>query len=219
MFKKITSHKLNAYRLHTIASLLIAVYAIGLLGILTPYQSQILIWAPFVLLITACLLLGHHRPFSPTFALYCLLTWLTSFMIEVIGVKTGIFFGNYYYGAILGWKLWEVPLIIGVNWLILVYAVGNMLHTLPIHNLSRSLVGSFMLVGLDILIELVASHLDFWYWYQAQIPIGNYFGWYGVSFGLLMFFYQFDFQITNQLGGCVYIVLVGFFGLLNWFLL
>lgn len=205
-------------RLRITASLLVAFYAVGLLGLLTRYQPYFLTLAPFTLLLTALLLLAHHTPRCKSLVLYCLLTWLMGFGVEVIGVKTGLPFGHYYYGATLGWQVWTVPLIMGLNWLVLVYAVGNILSLLPIHNLTKSLVGALLLVGLDVLIESVASRLDFWHWQQAAIPYLNYVGWYGVSWGLLMLFYQFDFQVHNKLGGYVYMVLSSFFGLLSWLL-
>src|SRR5689334_23098853 len=37
---------------------------------------------------------------------------------EVIGVATGAIFGAYSYGEVLGFKLLEVPLIIGLNWVV-----------------------------------------------------------------------------------------------------
>src|SRR6478609_3641217 len=36
----------------------------------------------------------------------------------------GLLFGEYAYGAGLGLKLWNVPLLIGLNWVMLVYCAG-----------------------------------------------------------------------------------------------
>src|SRR5210317_2015499 len=44
------------------------------------------------------------------------------FAVELIGVQTGLLFGEYAYGSALGPKLMGVPLIIGVNWLAIVLA-------------------------------------------------------------------------------------------------
>jgi putative membrane protein len=40
--------------------------------------------------------------------------------LEVVGVKTGLIFGEYKYGSTLGIKLFEVPLIIGFNWVFVI---------------------------------------------------------------------------------------------------
>jgi putative membrane protein len=42
----------------------------------------------------------------------------------MLGVHTGILFGNYKYGNALGLKLNDVPILIGINWFIVVYACG-----------------------------------------------------------------------------------------------
>ena len=44
------------------------------------------------------------------------------FIIEVLGVQTGVLFGAYSYGDPLGFKVFDVPLLIGVNWLILSFS-------------------------------------------------------------------------------------------------
>ena len=41
-------------------------------------------------------------------------------LTEAIGVNTGLLFGTYEYGANLGFKIFGVPLIIGVNWTVLI---------------------------------------------------------------------------------------------------
>lgn len=209
---------IDNYRLRITVGLLVALYTVGFLGLLTPYRPYFLTLTPFTLLLTALLLLAYHTPQRKSLALYCLLAWLIGFGVEVIGVKKGLPFGHYYYGTTLGWQLGNVPLIIGLNWLILTYAVGNILDRLPIHNLLKSLIGAWMLVGLDVLLESLASRLDFWHWPQGVVPLLNYVGWYGVSWGLLMLYYQFGFHVCNRLGRYVYIILLCFFGLLSWLL-
>ena len=47
------------------------------------------------------------------------------FLVEVIGVNYGIIFGNYTYGKVLGFKVLNVPLMIGVNWFFLSIACGG----------------------------------------------------------------------------------------------
>ena len=208
--------KLGKYRLLVTAILLVGLYLVGLLGLLTRYQAQMLALTPFTLLMTAFLLFIHHTPWSKTFILYCLFTGLASFLVEVVGVKTGLLFGTYYYGATLGWQVWGVPLVIGLNWLMLVYAVGNTLSALLMHDASKSLMGALILPLLDGLIEPVAERLDFWHWEQAAVPSLNYIGWYVVSFALLMLFYKFRGHTHNRMSKLVYIVLLCFFGLLSW---
>ena len=41
---------------------------------------------------------------------------LIGFIFEIIGVKTGLIFGHYKYCNGLGTKVFDVPLIISLNW-------------------------------------------------------------------------------------------------------
>ena len=60
------------------------------------------------------------------------------FFIEVIGVKTGFIFGSYYYGAAMGIKILAVPLLIGLNWSILVYSTSLVVQYMKVANINRS---------------------------------------------------------------------------------
>ena len=44
--------------------------------------------------------------------------------LNITGANTGLIFGNYTYGNILGMKVLGVPLIIGLNWFIVMYCAG-----------------------------------------------------------------------------------------------
>ena len=47
--------------------------------------------------------------------------FVTGVVTEIIGVNTGILFGTYTYGDFFGIKVFDVPLLIGVNWFCIVY--------------------------------------------------------------------------------------------------
>ncbi|MFN2335752.1 MAG: carotenoid biosynthesis protein, partial [Bacteroidales bacterium] len=49
---------------------------------------------------------------------------VTSFLIEAVGVNTGRIFGTYTYGKALGPALWNTPVIIGLNWFLLIYCTN-----------------------------------------------------------------------------------------------
>lgn len=155
------------------AGLLALLYTVGVFGLSSPYQPQFVALTPCMLLATAGILFGHHSPWDKHFIIFCSITWLISFLVEVVGVQTSLIFGAYRYVAHLGWKVAGVPLLIGLNWLILVYAVGNMLAPLFKSTLLKSLVGAALITALDIVMEPVAIHLGFWHWENAHIPIQN----------------------------------------------
>jgi putative membrane protein len=47
---------------------------------------------------------------------------MIGFITEWIGVNTGMLFGQYTYGSVMGWGLGGVPFTIGCNWFVVVYA-------------------------------------------------------------------------------------------------
>ena len=104
---------------------------------------------------------------------------------EVIGVNTRMLFGDYRYGDVLGYKAWGVPLLIGVNWFLIVYCCGISIHTLLRRLLNRLhenggkpvpalkalsvIVDGASLAVFDWLMEPFAVKLGYWTW-AGDIP-------------------------------------------------
>jgi uncharacterized membrane protein len=45
-------------------------------------------------------------------------------LVEIIGINTGFPFGHYYYSNILKIQFLSVPVIIGINWVVLTYSTA-----------------------------------------------------------------------------------------------
>lgn len=151
------------------------------------------------LLLTNFLLFSFHKTWNFQFALFVVVVLLVGFFSEVIGVHTGLLFGDYAYGQSLGAKLWEIPLIIALNWLLLVYSTGILVQKLPGHWLLKAFVAATLMVLLDMLIEPLAAVLDYWTWADYRIPVSNYLGWLGIAFVLHLLFQKAQFQKRNAL--------------------
>ena len=96
----------------------------GIIAIVaTPFRDVFLSLTPLNLLISAVLLFIFHEKYSKIHVLSFVIIAILGYIFEVIGVNTGKIFGVYTYGPVLGWKLLETPLIIGVNWIILTYSI------------------------------------------------------------------------------------------------
>ncbi|WP_266362785.1 carotenoid biosynthesis protein [Tellurirhabdus rosea] len=175
-------------------------YLAGLIGLQTPAASALFrMLVPANLLVSAGLLLAFHTDWNRPFLFYCLLALLVGFWVEVLGVKTGFVFGTYAYGPTLGWKWLDVPLIIGVNWLVLTYCCGTLCDRLSFPVYLKAILAASLMVLLDLFIEPVAIQLDFWTWFGADIPIRNYLGWWIVSLILFSFWYGLPFRKQNPL--------------------
>lgn len=95
----------------------------GIVGIIYSDPTWFIQATPLNLLLSFVLLLiNTHLNKKTVFLL--LLCFVTGMVAEIIGVKFGFLFGNYTYGEALGYKVMEVPLMIGVNWSILIFITG-----------------------------------------------------------------------------------------------
>ena len=83
-------------------------------------KSIFLALSPFNLALTFGLLIWGNDDFSFNFFKVISVLFLIGFFVEVLGVYSGLLFGEYHYGKTLGFQFLEVPLIIGVNWVLLV---------------------------------------------------------------------------------------------------
>ena len=73
---------------------------------------------------------------------------------EIIGVNSGLLFGSYYYGENLGISVFGVPLVIGLNWVVLTISCGNVSYYIFSKNKIFSiLLGSFLMLFLDVIME------------------------------------------------------------------
>lgn len=189
-------------------------YLAGIIGLNTPLLSPYFrLLTPYNLLASLALLLVFHTDWRRSFVYYCLLAFSVGFLVEVAGVHTGLVFGAYAYGPTLGFKVAEVPLVIGTNWLMLTYLCGNLADRLPGGILLKVLVAAALMTLLDVLIEPVAIRLDFWQWQEATIPLQNYVAWYAVSAALFFVFFSLPFKKTNTVAPLLLALQFLFFGL------
>ncbi|GAB3301820.1 hypothetical protein GCM10027348_27820 [Hymenobacter tenuis] len=192
--------------------ILLLFHATGLLGLaFSQDPSFFLQFVPLNLLLTLGLLLAFQPRRTAAFWSFCVVVMVAGFFVEVVGVRTGLLFGHYEYGATLGLKWLNVPLMIGVNWLMLTYTAGILARYLPIPNFLRAVVAALLLVGLDVCLEPVAVQYDFWSWQYDIIPLLNFKGWFAVSLILQVYFNRVDFVKRNPLVPFVYLVQLLFF--------
>ena len=173
--------------------------------------SFFLRFMPLTMLLTLGLLLAFQPRRTASFWSFCVVTMLAGFFVEVVGIRTNLLFGQYEYGSALGVKWLGVPLLIGVNWLIVTYTAGILARYLPLPNFVRALVAALLMVGLDICIEPVAIRYGFWHWQYDVIPLLNFKGWFAVSLILQVYFNRVEFSKRNPLAPFVYLVQVLFF--------
>ena len=197
--------------------IIILFHLVGLAGFavpsLRPLFVQIVPWHLLLMLIV--IILGHQK-FSNKFMLFMLIIFLSGFGLEWLGVHKYWLFGDYNYGKTLGLKLFDIPLMIGVNWFLLIYATGvTMQRSRLKSSFFRVITGALILVVLDILIEPVAMKFDYWHWDTDIIPLKNYVCWFFVSAAMLYVFELFSFKKQSIAAPALLATEFVFFGGLN----
>lgn len=208
---------MKANKILIISVWMVIFHLVGLIGFLnSEWESLFIALVPYHLLLMLAFLIYSTDDFSNNIKLFALIIYLAGFFIEVIGVNSGLIFGNYTYGEALGIKLWSTPLMIGVNWLVLVYCTGVLLEKLNFQNrFFFATIGALILVAIDFLIEPVAVRFDYWSWAGGQIPLQNYIGWFIFSFLLFLVFKAFEFNKKNTAAITLLLAQIGFFLALN----
>lgn len=115
------------------------------------------------------------------------------FIGEWLGVKFGFLFGNYSYGVNLGMKLDDVPVIMGINWVILSLATRGIIQRFLNLPVTKILFSSVLMVSLDVLLEPLAPQLGYWSFDTMVAPLSNYMGWliYSILIQVLLELVQF----------------------------
>jgi uncharacterized membrane protein len=201
----------------TIAKIIIvALHLVGIIGLSIPeYQDLFLTLTPTQLLSSLIIILVFHRGWTDAFPIFAAAAFWIGFGSEIIGIHTGYLYGNYVYGPTLGPKLWDVPLIIGVNWFILSYLTGSLFRKIR-NDYYAALLGAIAMTALDYIIEPVAVALDFWAWKYDTIPPTNYLGWVGVSFLIHLIYRKANFDKENPISAFLLMALIIFFAVLNF---
>jgi putative membrane protein len=191
--------------------ILIIFHLVGLIGFLY-FPETFKKLSPVNLLLSAVLILFTSKQTHIKFYGSMIAIAFLGFFIEVIGVKTGFIFGSYHYGAAMGIKILAVPLLIGLNWSILVYSTSQFCKFKS--EILNAIFGAFLMTFLDYFIEQSASKFDFWHWKNNHIPVQNYIAWFLISFVLNLIFQKTIAKPDNKTAKAFYLTELAFFSIL-----
>ncbi len=170
-------------------------YLVGLLGV-SFFPSVFIPLSWISLLASAVILAFFHEKINLKFLLAVTCIVFIGFAIEVFGVGTGLIFGDYIYGNGLGKKIYGVPIIIGLNWFVLVYCSNQISkYILDLGLWSGAAFSSLLMVFVDYILEWVAPTLDYWKFARQVPPLQNYVAWFFVS---LFFSLSFGKSLTQN---------------------
>jgi bisanhydrobacterioruberin hydratase len=188
-------------------------YLVGVLGLSFPETRPLFIrLVPFALILGfAGVLLFHEAKWDWKTLTAFVLVYISGFVIESIGVNTGLIFGEYIYGKTLGYQIFETPLIIGMNWLFLVYVSSSLTERLNSGKFISFLFPPVLMVVYDLVLEQVAPDLGMWNWKNEMIPLQNYIAWFVVAFIFVLVFRLLNIKTSNKIAPLIFILQFLFF--------
>ncbi len=155
----------------------------AIIGISIGYKEWFATKTPLNLIIQNAILIAllPQKSFK-SISIYFLLA-LLGMGIEILGVNSGFPFGTYSYGENLGFKLFGVPILIGLNWALLVFVTASMIpKRLSASKIWNALIGATLMLVLDYFMEFSAPALNFWEFTPITPPLSNYVSWFIAAF-------------------------------------
>lgn len=206
-------------KIYLTKAILIIYFSVGVAGLIWNYTADLFTrMIPLTLLASITVLLAFHPKWEKRHVLVFALIALLGFLIEVAGVATGIVFGEYQYHYALGFKIFGTPPIIGINWLMLIYAVYGIFEFQQLPAWLKIFGGASLMVAYDIILEPVAIALNMWSWGGSEIPIQNYVAWFVISAVFLSIMYLTRIRVNNPISKHMFMVQMVFFMALNIYL-
>lgn len=214
----------------------IVIHFFGLIGMLFLNREWFVALTPANLVIMLLLLwLTHQKNSTAKFYLFFLICWCTGMLVEIIGTNTGLLFGEYAYGEVLGIDIAGVPVLIGINWFSIVYSSAAIADKLlpPVsvtdnssvkgkltgRDFAVSFAGAMLTTFFDWVMEPVAVRLGYWEWKNdGEIPVYNYVCWFAVSFLLLLICSLLKLKISNRFAVRLFVIQLIFFLILRLFM-
>ena len=197
---------------------LLVLHVVGISGFaIEEFRSAMTQLTPIHLCTVFVLTLWGIGKQKSSFYLTLFIVGILGWLVEWIGVHTGWLFGSYTYGSTLGAKVNGIPVLMAVNWILLLLGSHSFLKRYTQNAWLIAVCASALMTGMDVLIEPVAIQLDFWSWNGGDIPMYNYICWFCVSFVMHFIIAKQKTLAQNDLADAVFIILALFFAVMNLF--
>ncbi len=201
--------------------LLVVFYGVGVAGMALSFTRPLFTaLIPFALLLSMGILLFFQPRLKEgtTLGIF-LVIYLAGFLVEMMGTNTGEIFGKYLYGSGLGPKIFNTPLMIGINWLMLSLAFTDLVARSGIKGWAGVPVAAAGMVVYDLVLEQVAPRLDMWNWEGGTIPLRNYAAWFTLALLFQILLRVTRIPVKNPVAPAVLLCQFFFFLLLLLFLI
>lgn len=185
----------------------------GIIGVSSSAQDWFLSLTPLNLLLSLAMVLLHIKHYNLKVIVALLIPFFLGFIAEALGVNFGLIFGSYAYGDNLGYKVFGVPLMICVNWTLLVATTADVSKYFVKNSVISAVLGASLMTGLDVILEVSAPRFDFWEFENGIIPIQNYIGWFVTAFIAHLGYQYFKVETHKVISWHVFLSIIIFFAI------
>ena len=213
----------------------LVLHLVGLVGMVWIDKTWFSVLTPLNLLLMVVGIVWTQSNRSTGFLVSIAVAFVAGMATESIGVNTGLLFGDYIYGTVLGPRVLGVPLIIGFNWFMVSFAsaavtellldrlfiplkrTGNPgVKDLFLRDLLHVSMAATAATAFDWIMEPVAVELGFWTWTGGQgIPFMNYACWFMLSWLLVIAMKMLRVDTRNLFASNLFLVQALFFAILR----
>ena len=170
---------------------------------------------PYSLILVALILLYYQKRWNFRIIGFLAAIYIVIFALEAYGVATGNIFGSFRFGKTLGVRVLNTPILIGIHWLILIYSVALIVKNLKYGILGNTLIGTIMLIAMDILIEPIAMRTGMWTWNDGKVPLTNYITWSVLFFIFTLALLRSKSKLRNEFAPYLFIIQLAFYLIAN----
>ena len=187
-------------------------YSVGLLLFFLPSTRDFFFGiTPYTLILVTVAVFYYHKGWNAKTIAIFVAIFALSILVENIGVASGKLFGVYAYGSGLGVKIYHVPVLIGLNWFVLVYGSNGIVSRYVSNTYLKILGAALLMVIYDGVLEFAAPLMDMWEFATASPPIQNYVVWF-----ILAVFFQAGIELAkvdtrNKPGESLFVIQIFFF--------
>ncbi len=183
---------------------------------LAPDEAFALVTVTVIFLTVATFLIAMATTRPKQIVVLGLALFAVSLVIESLGQRSGLPFGDYSYGSELRPQLGGVPLIVPLAWIAMglpSWEIGRSLSRSPV---LRALAGGWALMAWDLFLDPLMTNYGFWIWVRSGpawqgIPIVNFLGWFVAGTLLCALTGRFlESEVPNNGLVALYLWMVGF---------
>jgi putative membrane protein len=187
-------------------------FSVGIVGMGLPWTREIFVrLVPLTFIVCLAVLAIADQTRNPRLYWVSGIIFVTGWLVEALGVNTGVLFGEYAYSLHMGPAIAGTPLVMGLSWLMMLYLTVSVVQEVTMHPYYRPVLAAVLMVVFDFLLEPAAIWMKMWYWEGGKVPIMNYIMWFLVSLVLASLFPILKIRIRNRLALRLYVAQMVFF--------